>query len=183
MKKEFNLMKELFDFIKTIIICFLLVYLITQFLFRPIKVKGTSMYPTLNDGDYGISNVILKNINGINRFDIVVIKLKDSNEYLIKRVIGLPNDVISYKDDKLYINGNVVSEEFLNTEYVKNYISENFTDDIQEIVVNDNEYFCMGDNRPHSRDSRYYGTFFKEQIISKDVFVVFPLDRFGSDVK
>ena len=183
MKKEFNLMKELFDFIKTIIIYFVCIYLITNYLFRPIKVKGTSMYPTLNDGDYGVSNVILKNLAGINRFDIVIIKLKDSNEYLIKRVIGLPNDVISYKDNNLYVNGNIVSEEFLNTEYVKNYISENFTEDIQEIVINDNEYFCMGDNRPHSRDSRYYGSFSKEQIISKGMFVVFPLNRFGSDLK
>ena len=95
MKKIWN---EFGPFLLTIVA----VLFIRQFIIAPISVNGTSMYPTLNDKDIMILNKIGYEVDGLERFDIVVIKYHD--KYLIKRVIGLPGDNIKYKDNKLYIN-------------------------------------------------------------------------------
>ena len=114
MKKD-TLQWQIFDFIRTFVISLIAVFLITQFIIKPIRVDGNSMYPTLNNNELGIASVFKTYNQDIKRFDIVIIKL-ESKEYLIKRVIGMPNEVIEYKDNILYINNEAVSEEFLNEE-------------------------------------------------------------------
>ena len=113
------------------------------------------MYPTLIDGQKGVS---LRRYIQPSRFDIVVIKI--SNKLLVKRVIGLPGETVEYKNSKLYIDGIFVEEDFLNN--VK-------TDDFQ-ISLSKNEYYCLGDNREHSSDSRFYGPFILEDIIATKFF-------------
>ena len=111
-------------------------------------VNGESMYPTLKDHNIGIAlRTTWKNIE---RENIVVID--QNNRYLIKRVIGLPGEEIEYKNNKLYIDGKEYIDKF-------SYITNDYY-----IKVGKNEYFCLGDNRTNSTDSREYGCFNKKQI-------------------
>ncbi len=166
-------MEKFKDFIKsllqTIITAVVIVFICFKFVFISTEVNGSSMYPTLQDGDRGFSFVITKNIS-INRFDICVIDSQKSGKLLVKRIIGMPNDKVTYKDNKLYINDEYVQETFLNDDV--------YTEDF-EVQLGEDEYFCLGDNREVSRDSRYYGAFQKSEIKSTNFFAYYPFERFG----
>lgn len=172
MKKN-TLQWQIFDFIRTFVISLIAVFLITQFIIKPIRVDGNSMYPTLKNGELGIASVFKTYNQNIKRFDIVIIKL-ESKEYLIKRVIALPNEVIEYKDDTLYINNQKVDEAFFNEEYKSQY--DIFTSDFGPIQLDDDEYFCLGDNRINSKDSRYYGAFGTSQIKGVVNLMLWPFE-------
>lgn len=137
------------------------------FFFSPIRVNGTSMYPTLQDKEFMILNKIsLK--QGINRFDIVVVQ--ENNKYIIKRVIGLPGESVMYKDSKLYINGKVIEDNY----------SKTTTNDFDNVVLGENEYFVMGDNRAVSSDSRIIGPVNIENIKGKTNLIIFPFNKMGT---
>ena len=125
------------------------------------------MNNTLKDGDIMILNIIGYKTSNIKRFDIVVVD--NGKDYLIKRVIGLPNEEIEYKDNKLYINGKLVKDKYGNGN----------TKDFK-VTVNNNSYYVLGDNREDSLDSRYYGSFNKKKILGKTNFTLFPFNRFGN---
>ena len=167
---------EVLDWVKTLGISFLIVTITVNFFIQTIRVDGSSMYPTLEDNEFGLSNVLSVKLDQIERFDIAVINIE--NKYLVKRVIGLPGETLSYRSGILYINGEEVRESFLDTDYCRNYNGV-FTADIDEITLGENEYFCMGDNRPNSKDSRYYGPFQKKQIKCVGALILYPFDRFG----
>ena len=155
------------------VIVIVLALLIKEYIFSPIKVNGSSMYPTLEDGDIMILNEIGYHLNGVNRFDIVVVK-KD-NDRIIKRVIGLPGETVSYKDNKLYINGNEVKEDFTHD------ITHNF--DLSEIdveVIPEDYYFVVGDNRGNSKDSRMIGLVSKSEIKGKTNLILYTLKKIGN---
>lgn len=78
----------------------------------PIVVNGSSMYPTLQDKSYGFSNIFSRRVSGIERFDIVVVYLESRDENLVKRVIGLPNETITFTNDTLYVNGTPIDQPF-----------------------------------------------------------------------
>ena len=138
------------------------------FFFSPIRVNGTSMYPTLQDKEFMILNKIsLK--QGINRFDIVVVQ-DNNNKYIIKRVIGLPGESVMYKDNKLYINGKVVEDNY----------SKTTTNDFDNVVLGENEYFVMGDNRTVSKDSRIIGPVNIKNIKGKTNLIIFPFNKMGT---
>lgn len=177
-KKEFNLVKEIVSFAKDMAICMVIVLVIMHFIARPIGVIGSSMYPTLEEGEVGLSDVIGYRLNGLDRFDIAIIYVEQKDEYLVKRVIGLPGETVSYTDGRLYIDGEYVEEDFLKTEYAETYDGV-FMEDVEEITLGEDEYFCLGDNRPRSTDSRYYGPFKKDKIKCKGVFVLWPLNKIG----
>lgn len=173
-----SIKRDLWDFAKTFLVSALLVFVVVHYIATPVQVIGSSMYPTLKPDERGFSNVLGRRMSGLKRFDIAVIYMDGRDEYLVKRVIGLPGETIRYQDDRLYINGEYVEEPFLDASY-KTTFSSPFTSDIEELVLGDNEVFCMGDNRPSSRDSRFYGPFSLDQITSKGVFVIFPFAEFG----
>lgn len=162
MKK--NIKREILDYAIIIIV----VILIRTFIFTPIKVEQNSMNPTLNSNDIMILNKIGYKIGGLKRFDIVVIK--HNGDYLIKRVIGLPNETIEYKDNKLYIDGKEIKEDF------NKKITEDFKLDKS---ISNNNYFLMGDNRGNSVDSRIFGTVNEKDILGKTRLVLFPIDKIG----
>lgn len=151
------------------VIIIVVVLLIKEFIVTPIRVNGESMDKTLQDKDIMILNKISYRFTDIKRFDIVVVKLE--NEYIIKRVIGLPGEKVEYKDNKLYINGKQVKEDF------KHEDTEDF---ILEEEIPKGYYFVMGDNRPISLDSRVIGLIKEKQILGKTSLVIFPLNRFGT---
>lgn len=170
--------KEVLSFIRDLAICILAVFLLQSFVIRPVQVKGNSMYPELYDGGVGFSNVLGYKVDGLKRFDIAIIYVSEKDEYLVKRVIGLPGETVSYQNGKLYINGEYVAEDFLDKNYVSTF-NGTFMADVAPITLKEDEYYCLGDNRPHSSDSRYYGPFKKENIISKGVFIFYPFNEFG----
>lgn len=156
-------LKEYIPYVAIII----LVIVVKVYVVTPIRVNGPSMNDTLHDKDIMILDEISYRFRPIKRFDIVVIRYKD--EYIIKRVIGLPGEVVSCKNNKIYINGKVLEEDF----------SRKYTNDFDDVLVGDDSYFVLGDNRVNSTDSRIIGTVSKKSIKGKTSLTVFPFSRFG----
>lgn len=182
-KNKHTILIELLDLVRIVLICFVIVFICTNFIFKPVKVEGVSMYPTLEDEEYGFSNIFSSLINDFNRFDVVVVNgVQTAHDNWVKRIIALPNETIEYKSNKLYINGKHIEEPFLNDEYMKSQTNQGqslFTQDFGPITLNDNEYYLMGDNRLVSHDSRVVGAFDEDDIISKSILVLYPFNKIG----
>lgn len=161
-------MKKILFEIKDYIIIIAIVVVIRCFIVTPAVVDGASMDNTLNNGQIVLINKFTYLFNDPQRFDIVVVKTSKEHDKIIKRVIGLPNEKIVFKDNSLYINDELVLEEF----------DHGYTRDF-ETVTKDGEYFVLGDNREVSKDSRMLGNFTKKNIIGKVNFRLFPFSKFG----
>jgi signal peptidase I len=153
------------------IICIVAVLFFKDFFYAPVLVDGDSMYSTLHTNDVMILSKISKRLDGLKRFDIVVVE--ENNKYLIKRIIALPGETLEYKDNKLYINGEYVEEPFLKDDVKTNNYK-------LEFKVPEDFYFVMGDNRPVSFDSRRMGCFSINRIKGKANLTIFPFSRFGN---
>lgn len=158
--------KEALSLTGTIILACVISFFIVNYLIFPLTVVGESMEPTVHDKSYALSNRLM--VNDLERFDIVAARVDGKN--LIKRVIALPGETVTYEDNTLYINGKKVSEDFLD----ESIRTEDFTCDVP-----DDSYFLMGDNREVSLDSRYYGAFKKKDIIATNIIVLYPFSSFG----
>ena len=114
---------------------------------------------------------------------MVVLQAPDQDKEYIKRVIGMPGDTIEIKEGKLYINGKVVEQPFINTEILVNktvYIDDFNLEALTGVTtVPEGKYFVMGDNRGVSRDSRLIGFIDRSAIEGKAVFTIWPLNRIG----
>ncbi|MFJ7511396.1 signal peptidase I [Peribacillus simplex] len=174
--------KEVFSWIKAILIAVILAFLIRTYIFAPIVVDGESMMPTLQDHERIVLTKFGTNIDNIDRFDIVVFHATVDKDY-IKRVIGLPGDHIEYKDDTLYINGKAYEEPYLDK--YKNQmeagvpLTESFKlEDISgSMTVPEGQLFLMGDNRQNSLDSREIGTISVDEIVGKANLVYWPINE------
>lgn len=166
-------MKKFFKENYIYLIIIVLVILLKIFVITPVRVNGTSMVPTLKDGDIMILNKLSYNIK---RFDIVVIETTDDD--IIKRVIGLPGEKITYKDNKLYVNGKEIKENFTKVKDKK--LDDYSIESLESETVPKDYYFVVGDNRPNSKDSRMIGFIHKDKIKGKASFTIFPFSRFGS---
>lgn len=162
-KKKGGILIEIIPYIIAVVV----VLLFKTYIATPIRVNGPSMNDTLHNSDYMILDEISFKFRGIRRFDIVVLKHED--EYLIKRVVGLPGEKIKYVDNKLYVNGKEVKENFKHP----------ITTDIEEVKIPSGEYYVLGDNRVDSTDSRIIGTVSLEDIKGTTNFTILPLSRFG----
>ena len=150
---------------------FFFVYLLIM---RPHKIKGQSMDPTFPDKEYLLTEKVSYYLKDPQRGDVVVFQppVSDLDEF-IKRVIGLPGERVMLKSGKVYINGSLLEESYLaDTVYTgtEGYIAEN-----QEFTIPDGQYFVMGDNRPHSSDSRAWGPVAKNKITGRAWIVYWPL--------
>lgn len=153
------------------VVIILVVVLIRSFIVTPVRVQGSSMVPTLENGEI----LLLKKYDkAYKRFDIVV--LEHDSSKLIKRVIGLPGEHIEYKGNKLYINGEEIKEDFLpeNLEF-----SDFDTVLLGEEKVPEGYYLVLGDNRNNSTDSRIFGFVKKEEILGTTSFRLFPFKKIG----
>lgn len=178
MKVDKKMQDGIWDWVKAILFALLLVIIIRFFVFIPLKVEGDSMSPTLAPGNY----LLYETFSDIGRFDIIIFSNAEG-ETLIKRVIGLPGDSISYSADQLYLNGELVEESFLGTE--KQQGIDVFTSDFDLLsltgveTVPEDSYFVLGDNRVRSRDSRIFGFVGQADIAGKAAIVYYPLEDFG----
>jgi len=169
----------LIDSVQTFLIAaavFLVIYL---FLFRPYEVKGDSMFPNFHDREFVLTNLVVLRFQTPKMGNIVVFKAKAANEPqrdYIKRVIGVPEDTISIKDGKVYLNGKILDESTYIKEEIQTFPGA-FLQENEEIRIPENEYFVMGDNRVYSSDSREWGFVKKEDIIGESLFVYWPFDK------
>ena len=155
-------LKELIPYIVIVVI----VVLIRSFIITPGFVNGTSMETTLFNKDLVLIDKIKMRF-GIDRYDVV--SLTYEGDTLVKRIIGLPNETVEYKQNKLYINDELV-ETPIEFEYTSSF----------KLTTGDDEYVVLGDNRDVSKDSRVIGTINKSQINGIVDFIVFPFSRFGT---
>ena len=165
-------MKEKIKPLLPYIIIIAVVLFIKAFIVTPIKVNGESMYPTLEESDIMILNKTAYYFNKPERFDIVVVNMPD--EYLIKRVIGLPGDDVDIIDNQLYINGEVYKEDYLDDDL--NY--DDFSlQDLGYATIPEDYYLVLGDNREDSIDSREIGLISKDEINGKIVLRIWPINK------
>ena len=146
------------------------------FIYQPVKVEGTSMMPTLTEGERIFINKITYTLGSgrIDRGDTVVFwyPLDPSKSY-IKRVIGVPGDAIEIYRGQVFVHGKDFSEPYVPDEYRDRYT-------MQKTVVPADKYFVMGDHRSSSNDSRAWGMVDRKNIYGKAVFVYWPFDKMGA---
>ena len=156
----------------------LIAVLVILFLYRPVKVEGTSMMPSLFDQERLFINQFSYKfgIGEIKRGDTVVFWYPEEGDVTtsyIKRVIGLPGDKVAVEDGYVIVNGKKL---------VENYVPPEYRDDrsYPEQAVPINEYFVLGDHRVSSNDSRAWGFVKKNHIYGKAVFVFWPPEHIGT---
>lgn len=167
-----KLWAALFDWVEAITVALVIVVLIIAFLFRLVSVDGSSMEGTLHNQE----QLVLSRLPYTPAYtDIVVINMEDGTEPLIKRIIGLPGDIIEVTaEGQVLRNGEVLEEPYITVPTAQ----ESMTG---PVTVPENMVFVMGDNRADncSLDSRTFGCIPQSALIGKAVFRVTPLDRFG----
>lgn len=170
--------QKLFQYLKYIIINILVAALISILMVRYVvsayKIEGNSMNTMLKNHErILISKLVVKKGN-LNRFDIIVFRKPDEPEKsIIKRIIGLPEEIIEIKDGEVYINSIKLHQPFLLKEENKG------SRDFKPLLIRRRHYFLMGDNRKISRDSRDFGEVPLNYIYGKAFFRYWPLSRFG----
>lgn len=164
----------IWEFLKIVIIAIIIVVPIRYFIFQPFIVKGESMVPNYQPGDYLIVDEISYKINDINRGDVVVLKYPlDYSQRFIKRVIGLPGETVEIKNGKIMISSDEKTLTLIEDEYLPINLR---TEGNLKIELQNNEYYVLGDNRQFSYDSRRWGALPKEDIIGRVIFRLFPLN-------
>ena len=160
------------DIFKIGLIALVIVLPIRYFLFQPFIVKGESMAPNFETGDYLIVDEITYRLSDPQRGDVVVFKYpKDTTQRFIKRVVGIPGETVDVKDGQVSIAKDseiiILDESYL-------------PDDLKtmgdaSITLGEDEYFVLGDNRQYSYDSRAWGIVPRKNIIGKAFLRIFPL--------
>ncbi len=205
-KKKINWLKEIWEWVYTIAIAIAIAFFIKTFLFDIVKVDGSSMYPTLIDGDRLIVSrlnykpevgdiVILDSTykdrekyydtvaksegkDELNFLDKITVKLPENlkKRFYVKRVIGMPGQTVDIKDGKVYIDGEVFEEEYYDG--ITSPIDSNME---FPLTVEEGTVFVMGDNRPRSKDSRSsdLGLVPFEALLGKSQVRIWPLGEIG----
>jgi len=168
-----NIKEEIVSWVKLIVTAFILAFVLKTFIFQIAFVKGPSMKPTLQQGQILIVSKLSYRIGNPKRGEIVVINDRMENKDLIKRVIGMPNEVLEVKEGAVFINDEILSPDYTNIPTYENGFEKSKTAE--------DEYFILGDNRIESRDSRSntLGFVKRKSIIGKAVFRLWPLNKIG----
>src|ERR671938_1419228 len=145
--------------------------LLVVFVVQPVKVEGTSMLPRLHDGErIFVNKLVYYHLPPLQRGDIVVFWFPDDpDKSYIKRVIGLPGEMVEVRDGRIRINGQELNEPYLDPQLNVSHMSE------PPVIVKPHYYFVMGDNRDHSSDSRFWGLVPEKYIYGKALFRYWPV--------
>ncbi|MFH1183085.1 MAG: signal peptidase I [Candidatus Moraniibacteriota bacterium] len=160
------ILASILEMAQVIAVSLIIVFLVRSYLIQPFLVKGASMEPTFQDGNYLIIDEITYRLRVPQRGEVIVFKYpRDPKQYFIKRIVGLPNERVEIKDQKITIyssdfpNGKELNEVYLPPD---DSTKGNIT-----IQLGTNEYFVLGDNRPFSSDSRYWGAVSRDLIVGR----------------
>lgn len=164
------MVRALGEVMQTILIAVLL-FLGVNTVTARIRVEGNSMEPSLHDGEFVVVNRLAYRVGQPERGDIVVFHPPfDPERRFIKRIIGLPGDMIQVLDGTVYVNGESLREPYILA--TPNYSGE--------WNVGQDEIFVLGDNRNNSNDSQNWGAVARDQVIGKAVVVYWPLTEIGT---
>lgn len=160
------------EFLQSLVIAAVLAFFIITFVAQSFVVDGRSMNPTLHNGERLFVNKFIYRFHSPERGDIIVFSPRGAPEKkYIKRVIGLPGETVYFRDGRTYINGEPLSEE---------YINESMRPNPRTYQVPEDSVFVMGDNRNHSADSRMpgiVGYVDYDSISGKAFWVYWPLTK------
>jgi signal peptidase I len=153
----------------------LVAFVIKTFLFQAFYIPSLSMAPTLQVNDRVLVNKLSYNLHDIHRGDVVVFESPPNEgaatKDLIKRVIALPGETVESKDGHIIIDGQVLEEPYLGPDVT--------TGPLEKTVIPPDHYWVMGDNRPNSRDSRFFGAIPESLIVGRAFVRVWPVTAFG----
>lgn len=167
-----------FDLVESVVVAASIFVVIYLFIAQPHMVKGASMEPTFHDGEYILTDKISYKFGVPKRGDVIVFKAPRNPEFdYIKRIEAIPGDTISILNGQVLINNQVIKEDYINTSTY--LIPGQFLKEGQELKLNPDEFFVMGDNRDHSSDSRAWGVVPRNDIIGKVFFRYWPPNHFG----
>lgn len=175
-KKPVNVKKEILSWILTLGAAVVIALVIRHFLFEPIRVDGESMCDTLQNGEIMFVTKPEYLFGDPQHGDVIICKYPGRTENFVKRVMGIPGDVIEVRRNTVYRNGEALDEPYLTEERNDNGFS------MLPFTLGENEYFVMGDNRDNSHDSRNYYGYGSPAAITRDMIighvrcVVFPFN-------
>lgn len=177
--KKKSLGREVLATLLYIAAALVLALLLNRFVLQKVEVSQDSMYATLADGDQLFVEKVTNYFSDPKRFDIVVFEAPedsalDSDQFWIKRVIGLPNETIQMKEDGIYIDGKKIEEDYVDGELGDPGMIE------EPLTLGEDEYFLMGDNRSVSQDCRVVGPITKEAMMGRVCLRIWPLNKFGT---
>lgn len=166
---------DIFEVIVFAVGIFFFIYLLIM---RPHKISGQSMMPNFPDSEYLLTEKVTYYLRNPEQGDVVVFTPPISNtDEFIKRVIGLPGENVMVQNGHVYINDKLLQEPYLKDTVLTT--GGTFLTDGQEFKVPDGEYFVMGDNRPNSSDSRYWGPITKSAISGRAWIIYWPISNAG----
>jgi signal peptidase I len=169
-----KVLRELKSWTRDIFFAVITAVVIVLFVVQPVKVEGTSMLPRIVDQERIFVNRFIYHFADIQRGDIVVFWYpKDSSKSFIKRVIGLPGDMVQIQQGQVFVNGHLLGETYLDPRYIdhESYGPERVAQD---------HFFVLGDHRNSSNDSRNWGLVPRRNIYGKAIFRYWPVSRLGS---
>lgn len=168
-EKQNTFVLELLSYVKIIVAAILIAFIFTQYVIVNAQVPTGSMKNTIMEGDRLIGFRLSYIFSKPQRGDIVIFKFPDDEtENYVKRIIGIPGDVIQIKEGHVYVNGELSTEDYIREEMIDNGLEQIF-------VVPEDSYFMLGDNRNGSSDSRFWkNTYVKRnKILAKVIFRYF----------
>ena len=175
LKKLGSFFLDILEVVVFAIAIFLFIYLLVL---QPHKIKGDSMQPNYPDGEFLLTDKLSYRFGKPERGDVVVFEAPGvQDEEYIKRIIGLPGERIMIKDSKVFINGQLLEEPYIAE--TLNTGSGIFSTEGKEVVVPENSFYVLGDNRPASSDSRTWGFVQKQKISGKAWVIYWPPEKVG----
>ncbi|MBN1249094.1 MAG: signal peptidase I [Anaerolineae bacterium] len=169
-RQSFGIRSWLQDTLETLLLAAILFFVINTLTGR-YQVHGQSMEPSLHDGQYLIASKVTYWLHSPQRGDVVVLDPpnRNSNVPYIKRVIGLPGDLVEVREQRVWVNGIALNEPYISAppNYTGNW------------VVGEGEYLVFGDNRNNSSDSHSWGVLPEEHVLGKAFFSYWPPEYWG----
>ncbi len=176
-EKKRRLIMNIAEIAVYLIMAVLIIKFVPKYVMERVSVEGESMMETLHDGDQLIGEKLSVRFNNLKRYDIIYFAPKGNHKSVdfIKRIIGLPGEMIYIDDSVVYVNGRPLQEDFAREAEFLAYTASS------PIFLGEDEFFVMGDNRNHSTDSRSssVGVVHLKDIEGRAVFRLWPLRDFG----
>lgn len=182
LKEDTSFKNKIHSFLLNIVvyglIFFVCLYVIPEYVLQRTQVDGPSMENSLHNDEFLMVEKISYRFDALDRFDIIVFYpygREYKEEYYVKRLIGLPGETVQIIGEDIYINGVILEEDYGKDPIAYAGIAA------EPIILGEDEYFVLGDNREISEDSRYeaVGVLAKKNIGGKAVLRVWPLNKFG----